>query len=294
MWLILAFASAFFAGITSILAKCGIKHVDSNLATAIRTIVILLFAALMYRITLSSYSSQDALIHYIEDVPVSSMCFLILSGITTGASWLCYFRALQTGDINKVTPIDKLSTVLTILLSFLLLKEPISYGKIAGIPAIGIGTYLMIEKRQQSEPVQTKRIWLVYALLSAIFASLTSILAKIGFTNIDSNLGTVIRTFVVLLMAWLIVLFQKKLPQIRHIPRRSWLFILLSGISTGASWLCYFRALRDGSASVVVSIDKLSILVSIVFSYFIFHEKLGKKSMTGLALVIIGTMALLI
>lgn len=294
MWLFLAIGSALFAGITAILAKCGIKDVDSNLATAIRTIVVLIFAWLMYFITMTYSGTNDATIQNITEIPLHSMTFLILSGLTTGASWLCYFKALQTGDVNKVTPIDKLSTVLTILLAFIFLKEDINVAKIIGCLGIGIGTYLMIEKKENKELSNLKKSWLVYAIFSAVFASLTSILAKIGFQNVDTNLGTAIRTCVVLVMAWLIVFLQKKASYIKRIPAKSWIFIVLSGFSTGASWLCYYSALKDGPASVVVPIDKLSIVVSITFSYFVFHEKLNRKSFIGLVLIILGTFAFLL
>ena len=294
MWLFLALGSALFAGITAILAKCGIKNVDSNLATAIRTIVVLIFAWMMYFITVNHNGVSETTIHNITEIPLHSMTFLILSGLTTGASWLCYFKALQIGDVNKVTPIDKLSTVLTILLAFLFLKEEINAPKLVGILGIGIGTYLMIEKKENKEVKIQKKSWFIYAIFSAVFASLTSILAKIGFQNVDTNLGTAIRTCVVLVMAWLIVFLQKKASYIKKIPAKSWIFIILSGFSTGASWLCYYSALRDGPASVVVPIDKLSIVVSIAFSYFVFHERLTRKSFTGLVLIIIGTMAFLL
>lgn len=293
MWLFLALGSALFAGITAILAKCGIKNVDSNLATAIRTIVVLFFAWMMYFIVSSKSNVNNTTIQHIQQIPLQSMTFLILSGLTTGASWLCYFKALKTGDVNKVTPIDKLSTVLTIVLAFIFLNEEINLPKIIGILGIGIGTYLMIEKKETKGPNIQKRSWLIYAIFSAVFASLTSILAKIGFHNVDTNLGTAIRTCVVLIMAWLIVFLQNKAGDIKHIPAKSWLFIILSGFSTGASWLCYYSALKDGPASVVVPIDKLSIVVSITFSYFVFHEKLNRKSFTGLILIIVGTLAFL-
>ena len=289
MWLFLAFGSALFAGITAILAKCGIKNVDSNLATAIRTIVVLFFAWMMYFITLSTSSVDDTTIRHIQEIPVHSLTFLILSGLTTGASWLCYFKALQIGDINKVTPIDKFSSVLTILLALIFLREEINVAKMIGIIGIGIGTYLMIEKKEMKGPSNHKSSWLIYAIFSAVFASLTSILAKVGFQNVDSNLGTAVRTCVVLIMAWLIVFLQKKTGDIKHIPAKSWLFIILSGFSTGASWLCYYSALKDGPASIVNPVDKLSIVVSVTFSYFVFREKLNRKSLMGLILIIIGT-----
>ncbi|OSB15006.1 EamA family transporter [Clostridium botulinum] len=286
MWVLFAFASAFFAGITAILAKIGIRNTDSNLATAIRTIIILIFSWLMVFII----GSQN----FIYQISGQSLLFLILSGLATGASWLCYFKALQVGDVNKVTPIDKSSIVLTMILAFVFLGEKINWIKFIGMCAIGIGTYMMITKKE----VETKEVsdnrWLFYAVLSAVFASLTSILGKVGISGIESNLGTAIRTIVVLIMAWVVVFVSKKQGEIKNIDKKSWLFICLSGITTGSSWLCYYRALQIGPASVVVPIDKLSIVVSIAFSYFILKEKLTKKSFSGLAIIVIGTLLLLV
>ncbi|KEI77915.1 EamA-like drug/metabolite transporter [Clostridium sporogenes] len=286
MWVLFAFASAFFAGITAILAKIGIRSTDSNLATAIRTIIILIFSWLMVFIV----GSQD----FIYRISGQSLLFLILSGLATGASWICYFKALQVGDVNKVTPVDKSSIVLTMILAFVFLGEKITWIKFIGMCAIGIGTYMMITKKE----VETKEVsdnrWLFYAVLSAVFASLTSILGKVGISGIESNLGTAIRTIVVLIMAWVVVFVSKKQGEIKNIDKKSWLFICLSGITTGSSWLCYYRALQIGPASVVVPIDKLSIVVSIAFSYFILKEKLTKKSFLGLIIIVIGTLLLLV
>ncbi|MFV3010810.1 EamA family transporter [Clostridium botulinum] len=286
MWVLFAFASAFFAGITAILAKIGIRNTDSNLATAIRTIIILIFSWLMVFIV----GSQN----YIYQISGQSLLFLILSGLATGVSWICYFKALQVGDVNKVTPVDKSSIVLTMILAFVFLGEKITWIKFIGMCAIGIGTYMMITKKE----VETKEVsdnrWLFYAALSAVFASLTSILGKVGISGIESNLGTAIRTIVVLIMAWVVVFVSKKQGEIKNIDKKSWLFICLSGITTGSSWLCYYRALQIGPASVVVPIDKLSIVVSIAFSYFILKEKLTKKSFGGLAIIVIGTLLLLV
>lgn len=286
LWLMFAFCSAFFAGITAILAKIGIRNTNSNLATAIRTIVILLFSWLM----VFAVGSFDT----ISSISGNTLLFLILSGLATGGSWLCYFRALQLGDVNKVTPIDKSSTILTMLLAFLILGEPLTITKIIGMAAIGAGTYLMITKKKVEEKKSNGSRWMFYAILSAVFASLTSILGKIGIEGVESNLGTAIRTIVVLFMAWIVVFVSKKQGEIRNIDKRSWLFICLSGITTGLSWLCYYKALQDGQASIVVPIDKLSILVTIVFSYLILKEKLNKKSLFGLAAVVSGTLVLLI
>lgn len=287
MWVLFAFGSAFFAGITAILAKCGIKNTDSDVATAIRTIVVLAFSWLMVLIS-GSFSTIIAL-------DTKTWVFLVLSGLSTGASWLCYFKALQLGDINKVVPIDKLSTVLTILLAFIFLGEKITLIKTAAIILIGVGTFLMIEKKKSATSGNSKgRMWLIYALLSTVFASLTAILGKVGIDGVESNLGTAIRTCVVLIMAWLIVLIKRKQSTVKNISSKELIFICLSGLATGGSWLCYYKSLHDGLASVVVPIDKLSILVSIVFSYFVFKERLSKKSALGLCLIVAGTLVMLI
>lgn len=286
MWILFAFGSAIFAGLTAILAKCGIKNTDSNVATALRTIVVLLFSWIMVFVV----GAQDGL----SSISGRTMLFLILSGLATGASWLCYFRALQIGDVNKVTPIDKSSTILTMILAFIFLHEQITVIKFAAMVLIAVGTYLMIQKKETEKKEGQAGKWLLYAFGSAVFASLTSILGKIGIQDINSNLGTAIRTIVVLIMAWVVVFVTRKQDTIRTIDKRSWLFLIFSGFATGASWLCYYRALQTGPASVVVPIDKLSILVTIVFSYFVFHEKLSWKSGIGLLLIVVGTLALLL
>ena len=287
MWLLFAVGSAFFAGVTAILAKCGIQRTDSTVATAIRTIVVLIFAWIMVFVV----GSQDQL----RDIGQMTLLFLILSGLATGASWLCYFKALQLGDVNKVVPIDKSSTVLTILLAFLLLGEPIGLFQGIGVVLIGAGTFLMIEKKPDasSGSVQGKG-WMLYAFGSAIFASLTAILGKIGIQGVESNLGTAVRTGVVLVMAWAMVLVTGRAKEVRQVPGREMIFICLSGIATGASWLCYYRALQDGPASVVAPIDKLSILVTVAFSYLVFRERLTRRSGLGLVLIVAGTLAMLI
>lgn len=286
MWILYAFGSALFAGATSILAKIGIEEVDSHLATALRTIVVLVFSWLMVFIV----GSQNQL----TAISIKSYIFLILSGVATGASWLCYFKALQLGDVNKVVPIDKSSTILTMILAFVFLKEDITIPMISGMIAIGIGTYLMIQKKEEEQKQVKNKIWLIYAVLSAVFASLTSILAKVGIENVESNLGTAIRTIVVLIMAWIIVFLQKKHGQVKNISKKSFVFIGLSGIATGASWICYYKALHDGLASIVVPIDKLSILVTVAFAYIFLREKLSRSSMVGLILITVGTLSLLI
>ena len=291
MWILLAFASAFFAGLTSILAKCGIKRTPSETATAIRTGVVLAFAWIMVFIV----GSQST----ITDISVKSWVFLILSGLATGGSWLCYFRALSIGDVNKVVPIDKSSTVLTMLLAFILFPdtEKLTAVKAVAMVLIAVGTYMMIEKKKQEAngaEAKSSNSYLVWALASALFASLTSILGKLGIDGVESNLGTAIRTAVVLLMAWTVVLVTGKAGTVKAIPRRELGFICLSGLATGASWLCFYRALQDGLASVVVPIDKLSILVSIGFSRVVFKERLSRKAAVGLAIIVVGTLMMVI
>lgn len=285
MWILYAAGSAFFAGITSILAKCGIRKTDSTVATSLRTMVILLFSWLIVWIVGSG--SQIAAISGV------TLLFLVLSGAATGASWLCYFRALQTGDINKVVPIDKLSTVLTILLALLFLGEGISLRKMVAVFLIAAGIFLMIEKKDvKDQKADGKSGWMLYAAGSAFFASLTAILGKIGISGVESNLGTAIRTAVVLIMAWGMVFITGKEKDIKKIDRKELVFICLSGIATGVSWLRYYRALQEGPASVVAPIDKLSVLVTVVFSYFVFGEKLTGKALAGLLLLTAGTVAM--
>lgn len=285
MWVLYAFGSALFAGLTAILAKCGIRKTDSTVATAIRTIVVLAFSWGM--VFLVGSEAQLA------EISGRTLLFLVLSGLATGASWLCYFRALQIGDVNKVVPVDKSSTVLTILLAVLFLHETLSWTRGIGMVCIAAGTYLMIEKKQSTGAAKAGGSWLLYAAGSAVFASLTSILGKIGITGVESNLGTAIRTGVVLIMSWMMVFVTGKGAQVRKIPKNELGFICLSGLATGGSWLCYYKALQDGPASVVAPIDKLSILVTILFSYLVFHEKLGKKAAVGLILVVGGTLLML-
>lgn len=287
MWMLYAIGSSFFAGITAILAKCGIKKTDTDVATAIRTVVVLLFSWIMVWITGTGSS--------ISELSNRTLLFLILSGLATGASWLCYFHALQKGDINKVVPIDKSSTVLTILLALIFLGEGLSIKKAGAVLLIAIGTMLMIVKKKGNSTEQkkeTQKDWLLYAILSAVFASLTAILGKIGIEGVDSNLGTAIRTTVVLLMAWLMVFVTGKGNLLKKIEKKELGFIALSGFATGASWMCFYRALQDGPASVVVPIDKLSILVTIIFSRIVFHERLSKKACAGLCCIVVGTIAL--
>lgn len=287
MWLLYAVGSSFFAGITAILVKIGVEDTDSHLLTALRTIVVLIFSWIMVFVV----GSQGT----ISEVSPKTLLFLCASGITTGASWICYFHALQIGDVNKVVPIDKSSVVLTILLGVLFLGEPMSVSKGICVILIAAGTYLMIEKKQGTEEGKKKsKSAILFALLSAVFASLTALLSKIGIVGIESNLGTAIRTIIVLIMAWLIVVAGGKQKQIKDVSRKSWTFIILSGIATGLSWLCYYRALQDGPISVVLPIDKLSILISIAFAYIIFKERLTRKSGLGLALIVAGTLGMVV
>ena len=282
LWIIMAVFSAFFAGLTSILAKCGIKKTDSDLATALRTIVVLLFSWIMVFVV----GSQGT----ITQIQPKSLIFLILSGLATGASWICYFKALSMGDINKVVPIDKSSTILTVLLAIICFGETSNLAiKLVATAILAIGIFLMVEKKNVTGEAQG-RVWIIYAVFSAIFAALTSILAKVGISGVESNLGTAIRTGVVLVMAWIIVFSRGKHKQLKALDKRELVFISLSGIATGASWLCYYYAIGHGLVSVVVPIDKLSIIVTVAFSYFVFKEKLSKKAFLGLCLMVAGTL----
>ena len=286
MWLIMAALSALFAGLTAILAKCGIKKTDSDVATALRTVVVLLFAWVMVFVVGSAGT--------VTEISAKSIIFLILSGLATGASWICYFKALSVGDVNKVVPVDKSSTVLTVLLAIILFGETERLAvKLIGTALLAVGVFLMVEKKK-TEAKETKRIWLPYAIGSAVFAALTSILGKIGITDVESNLGTAIRTGVVLVMAWLIVFMKGKGSELKKLDRKELVFIALSGITTGASWLCYYYAIQNGVVSVVVPIDKLSVVVSVVFSWYVFKEKLSRKALVGLILIVVGTLAMAI
>ncbi len=286
MWLLMAVLSSIFAGLTAILAKCGIKHTDSDVATAVRTVMVLIFSWIMVFVVGSAGT--------ISQIEPKSFLFLILSGLATGMSWICYFKALSMADINKVVPIDKSSTILTVLLAIVIFQETNHLAvKLVGVALIGIGVFLMIEKKDTSSTEQ-KKGWYIYAVLSAVFAALTSILAKVGISGVESNLGTAIRTCVVLVMAWIIVFARGKQTQVKSIDRRELLFINLSGLATGASWLCYYYAIQNGVVSVVVPIDKLSIVVTIAFSYIFFGEKLKKRSAAGLGLMVAGTLLMAI
>lgn len=285
MWIAFAFLSAFFAGITSVLAKCGIRKTDSTVATAIRTVIVLLFSWLMVWIV----GSQKIL----PEVDGRSLLFLGLSGLATGAAWLFYFKALQLGDVNKVVPVDKSSTVLTFLLAAVCFSEFSAVGAV-GIVLIAVGTVLMLERKESGEKEGGGRRWLLYAVGSAVFSALTAILGKIGITGVESNLGTALRTGVVLVMAWMMVFVTGKRRETVGIDRRELLMISLSGLATGGSWLCYYRALQDGPAGAVVAIDKLSILVTVAFSALVLKEKLTKKAAAGLLLITAGTLIMLV
>lgn len=286
MWIISAVLSAVFAGLTSIFAKCGIKKTDSDVATALRTTVVLLFSWIMVLVV----GSQNQ----ISSISARSFLFLILSGAATGASWLCYFKALSCGDVNKVVPIDKSSTVISVLLAIFLLGETDNLAvKLIATAFISVGIFLMVEKKE-TEQKQEKRQWALFASLSAVFAALTSILAKIGIDGVESNLATAVRTCVVLVMAWLIVLIKGKQKQVKAVDKKELVFICISGVLTGASWLFYYSAIKHGKVSVVIPIDKLSIIVSIAFSYIVFKEKLSKKAFLGLVLMVAGTLIMAI
>ncbi len=286
MWLLMAVLSAVFAGLTAILAKCGIRKTDSDLATALRTVVVLLFSWVMVFVV----GSQGS----ITTISTTSLIFLLLSGLATGASWICYFKALSMGDVNKVVPIDKSSTILTVLLAIVCFNETTNLVvKLCGTALLALGIFLMIEKKK-SEAKRENRIWMLYAVLAAIFAALTSILAKVGISGVESNLATAIRTCVVLIMAWVIVLIQGKQTKLKTLDKKELIFISLSGVATGASWLCYYYAIQNGIVSVVVPIDKMSILIAVAFSYFVFKEKLSKKSAFGLLLMTVATLLMAI
>lgn len=286
LWLAAAALSALFAGLTSILAKCGIKNTDSDIATALRTIVVLVFSWVMVWIVGSAGT--------ITQIEPKSLVFLVFSGLATGASWICYFKALSIGDVNKVVPIDKSGTILTVLLAIVLFGETNHLAvKLTGTALLAVGVFLMIEKKTTRQK-ETKRAWLPYAIASAVFAALTSVLAKVGITGVESNLGTAIRTGVVLVMAWAIVFVKGKQTMLKSLDRKELLFIALSGLATGGSWLCYYYAIQNGAVSVVVPIDKMSILVSVLFSAIVFREKLSKKAAIGLLLMVLGTLAMAI
>ena len=283
MWLIMAVLSAVFAALTAVLAKCGIRKTDSDVATALRTVVVLVFSWMMVFVVGSAGT--------IGQIGARSLTFLILSGLATGASWICYFKALSMGDVNKVVPIDKSSTVMSVLLAMVLFHETQHLAvRLICTALIGAGILLIVERKAST--TDGKGPWMLYALLSAVFAALTSVLSKLGMTDVESNLATALRTGVVLVMALVIVLMKGKQGQLLHPDRKELGFIILSGLATGASWLCYYYAIQHGVVSVVVPIDKLSILVSIGFSYVVFKERLSRKGLIGLGLMVIGTLGM--
>lgn len=285
MWLIVAVLSAVFAGVTSILAKYGIQNTDSDIATALRTIVVWVFAWAMVFIVGSAGT--------LPSLDPHSLLFLVLSGLATGASWICYFKALSRGEASRVAAIDKSSTVLSVLLAIIFLQETSHLAvKLLGTLLLGTGIFLMAGKPEKAADPSGQKSWRVYAVLSAVFAALTSILAKIGITGVESNLGTAIRTGVVLIMAWVLVFAKGKQTQLFHIKRREVLYIALSGLATGASWLCYYYAIQNGVVSVVVPIDKMSLAVTVLLSCWVFGEKLNRKSLLGLGLMLLGTVGM--
>lgn len=287
MWVLFAFASALFAGLTAVLAKAGVRDVDANLATALRTVVVLAFSWLMVAVA--------GVWQPLGSISARALLFLALSGLATGASWLTYFHALQLGEVSRVAAVDKCSTMLTMLLAFLLLGEALTLFKALAILLIGAGTVLMLQRKTPAAQGATGiGRWFWYALASAVFAALTTILGKIGIEGVDSTLGTALRTTVVLAMAWGMVFVTRTQRGIRKIGWRAWLFLVLSGIATGCSWLCYYRALQDGPASAVTPIDKLSILVTAAFSRLFLGEKISPCALLGLGLLTGGALMTLL
>ncbi len=279
MWILFAVGSAFFAGATSVLAKAGIKSVSSDFATAFRTGVVLIFSWLMVFVV----GCQNA----VSTITPRALVFLALSGAATGLSWLCYFKALSIGNLSKVVAVDKSSTFLTILLALIFFHEPFRWLTGLGIAVMIAGTALMLEK---GDAKKGERGWLFYAAGSAVFAALQSILGKVGVQDMDSTLATALRTVVVLIFAWAIVLGKKEGGDWKKMTRRDAVLLVLSGITTGASWLCYYRALQTGRASVVVPIDKCSILFAVALSAIFLKEKQTRRSLLALALVVAGTL----
>lgn len=290
MWLGFAFGSALLAGLTAVLAKIGVRHTDSTLATAVRTIVVLAAAWLMVFLV----GSQGQL----DTLTTTTVLFLVLSGLATGGSWLCYFRALQLGEVNRVAPVDRSSLVLTVAFAMIFLGETDHLAtRLPGLALIGLGTWLMVRRSrsQLAEATDGGWRWLPWAIGSAVFAALTAILGKVGIVGVESNLGTAIRTAVVLVMAWLMVAVTRRgRGQRWRMPRRDLLFIVLSGLATGASWLCYFRALQDGPASLVAPVDKLSIVFTVGFSVWVLHERVTRAAALGLAIIVAGTLLMLL
>lgn len=284
MWIVAAVFSALFAGITAVLSKCGVKKTNSDVATAVRTSVVLVMA---WGIVFITGAQKD-----IADVGARSWIFLVLSGLATGVSWMCYFKALSLGEVSKVAAVDKSSAVLTVLFAMIIFPDERNLWplKLVFLAVIAAGTFLMTDIKRGTEKGRSG--WLFFALLSAVFAAATSLLANAGLDGIDSNLATAVRTAVVLVVAWGIVLCRGEARAVKQTEGKELLFLVLSGLATGASWLCYYYAIQHGQVSVVVPIDKLSILVTVLFSLAVFKEKLSWKGWTGLALLTAGTVCM--
>ncbi|MGN0823390.1 MAG: EamA family transporter [Candidatus Gallimonas sp.] len=283
MWAIAAIFSAIFAGATSILSKCGVKETNSDVATAIRTSVVLVLA---WGIVFATGAYET-----LSSIGERSLLFLMLSGIATGASWICYFKALSVGEVSKVAAVDKSSVIFSVLFAIAVFPDERSlwWGKLLCLTSVAIGTFLMTGFGRGN---RTGRAWLPFALLSAVFAATTSVLAKIGIENVNSDAATAIRTCVVFVMAWLIVVCRKETRFVRTVKGGELLFLVLSGIATGASWLCYYYAIQNGQVSVVVPIDKLSIAITVIFSRIVFKEKLSFRTWLGLAVLTAGTVCM--
>lgn len=286
MSITLALLAALFASLTSILAKIGIEKVNSNLATAIRTIVVIVMALLVVVVT--------GKLETISQISGSALWFIILSGFATGFSWLFFFKALAIGDVSKVVPIDKSSVVLTIAISILFLGEPAKPLVLAGGAIIAIGTFILIGENEEKKRFTGSQIYIVYAILAAVFAAITSILAKIGMEDVDSNVATFLRTIVILLFAWAIVFFQGTHKKMKEITKKGYLFLILSGVATGLSWLCYFAALAIGKVSVVAPIDKFSVVITMILSFILLKEKMNKHIIIGGIVITAGTLLLIL
>lgn len=289
MWLILAFLSAVFAAMSTVLAKLGEKDIDSTFATFLRTGVVLVFSWMIVFMT--------GTVSQIGQIEKSAWIFLVLSGLATGGSWLCYFRALQLGNAGSVAAVDKTSTVLTVILAFIIFDEKVTAVRIGAIVLMLAGALLVAYdggKNRNSDNKSVKRQWILYAALSAVFAALTSVLAKLGIKGLDSNLATAVRTVVVLAMSGMMIPIKSRGKQLAVPKGKQALTLVLSGVATGGSWLCYFNALQTGQASVVVPVDKLSIVLIAVFSRLFLKEKLSAYTVAGLAAVTVGTLLMLV
>jgi bacterial/archaeal transporter family protein len=284
MSLTLALLAALFAALTAILAKIGMENVNSHLATAIRTIIVLIMAFIVVIVT--------GQLSTISMISTKALLFILLSGLATGLSWLFFFRALAIGDVSKVVPIDKASIVLTILLSILVLGEEAKAKILIGGALIAIGTFVLIGKGKENKRFSGSQRYILYAIIGAIFAALTSILAKIGMEGVDSNVATFLRTIVILLFAWAIVFFQGTYKKMKQITKRGYLFLVLSGTATGLSWLCYFAAIEIGKVSVVAPIDKSSVVITMILSFVILKEKASTHTIIGGVIITIGTFVL--